>query len=726
MLRAPSGTNWEFEGFKVLTEMRLLLNDGTPVPLTSKAFDTLVLLIANRNRVVTKDELLRSVWSDVAVEEGNLTQQIFLLRKALGDSAQQPRYIITVPGHGYRFTASVTAIADDAAISKLATGVPEAPSTAWSRASKFIGGGLVVFGIVALLAMVLGSGWMADESGLRLDLTKARITRVTESGKAPNGALSPDGRYVAYIEHEGDEYSLWVQQRATGGKAQVVPRQLQVLAHLTFSPDGEYIYFARGAARRGGFVLSRVPAIGGLVTPILDNVDTPVSFSPDGRQFVFMRGAGRDTHIVVAAAGGGSQWILATRTVPLTFLFVAPDWSPDGTLVAASATDQSKGWRSSIVLLPLEGGSSRELYASDSRIGRVRWLPDGSGLLTVISETLARQFAPWAGLFIRLSGGSIWRIAYPSGRAEQLTSDLTDHDLCCLDIGENGSAVASVINLLVSDLWIAPADHLDAPRQITSGNPLVSRHGWLTDNDTIVYRDLSGRLNAVHKDGRAFSLSVPDGHKVAGGVSACGDGRYVTFQAVPGNNIWRVTPNAGGAVKLTSGVGANPVCSPDGKWVLYSSMNAGRPSLWRVSIDGGEPTPLVQTESFDGLPSPSGRLIYYSTFEWEERPARVRVLRWIVISSTDLKRLFGFDAPSIATFGTLPAWAPDESGLDYIVTRSGVSNIWRQPLTGGPPVQITHFSTGRIFSFAWSPDGRWLSLASGVNRSDVVLMSRQP
>ena len=114
-----------------------------------------------------------------------------------------------------------------------------------------------------------------------------------------------------------------------------------------------------------------------------------------------------------------------------------------------------------------------------------------------------------------------------------------------------------------------------------------------------------------------------------------------------------------------------------------------------------------------------------AAFEWEERPVRVRVMRWIVIASTDQKRLSGFDAP-VATFGTLPAWAPDESGLDYIVTRNGVSNIWRQPLTGGAPVQITHFSTGRIFSFAWSPDGRWLSLASGVSRSDVVLMSRQP
>ena len=74
-------------------------------------------------------------------------------------------------------------------------------------------------------------------------------------------------------------------------------------------------------------------------------------------------------------------------------------------------------------------------------------------------------------------------------------------------------------------------------------------------------------------------------------------------------------------------------------------MNAERPSLWRVPIEGGDPTPLVRTESFDALPSPSGRLIYYSAFEWEERPVRVRVMRWIVISSTDQKRLSGFDAP---------------------------------------------------------------------------------
>ena len=108
---------------------------------------------------------------------------------------------------------------------------------------------------------------------------------------------------------------------------------------------------------------------------------------------------------------------------------------------------------------------------------------------------------------------------------------------------------------------------------------------------------------------------------------------------------------------------------------------------------------------------------------WLMLRANLRLLRWIVTSSSDRKRLFGLDAPA-DTFAVRPEWAPDESGLDYVVTRNAVSNIWRQPLTGGKPVQITRFSAGKIFTFAWSRDGQWLSLGSGINRSDVVVISR--
>jgi Tol biopolymer transport system component len=145
-----------------------------------------------------------------------------------------------------------------------------------------------------------------------------------------------------------------------------------------------------------------------------------------------------------------------------------------------------------------------------------------------------------------------------------------------------------------------------------------------------------------------------------------------------------------------------------------------------VSIDGGEPTPLDLTSSYDVLPSPTGRMILYQTDKVEKDADRNRPDRWEVMSSSDRNRLFAFDVKGDGDIGMMTKWAPDESGLDYVVTRNGVSNIWRQKLTGGPPIQITQFSVGRIFSFAWSPDGQWLSLGLGAYRSDVVLMSSQP
>ncbi|MCM3874029.1 MAG: hypothetical protein ND895_25355, partial [Pyrinomonadaceae bacterium] len=69
-------------------------------------------------------------------------------------------------------------------------------------------------------------------------------------------------------------------------------------------------------------------------------------------------------------------------------------------------------------------------------------------------------------------------------------------------------------------------------------------------------------------------------------------------------------------------------------------------------------------------------------------------------------------------------WTSDGRGLTYINTQGGVSNIWRQPLNGGEPVQLTNFTTGRIFNFDWSRDGKWLALARGSVTSDVVLISQ--
>src|SRR5438105_695154 len=103
---------FEFGPFEADAVRRLLSRDGQPVPLTSKAFDTLLVLLRNRDRVMGKDELLKAIWPDSFVEEANLAQNVSALRKALGDQPGENRYIATVPGRGYRFVSPVRAPAE--------------------------------------------------------------------------------------------------------------------------------------------------------------------------------------------------------------------------------------------------------------------------------------------------------------------------------------------------------------------------------------------------------------------------------------------------------------------------------------------------------------------------------------------------------------------------------------------------------------------------------------
>src|SRR6266496_6728913 len=101
---------YEFGPYRLDIGESVLMLDGRPVSLRPKAFDTLRTLVQGNGHVVGKDELMRQVWPDACVEESNLSQNIFILRKVLGESAASPRYIETVPRRGYRFVAPVKKI----------------------------------------------------------------------------------------------------------------------------------------------------------------------------------------------------------------------------------------------------------------------------------------------------------------------------------------------------------------------------------------------------------------------------------------------------------------------------------------------------------------------------------------------------------------------------------------------------------------------------------------
>ena len=104
---------YEFDRFRIDTKRRLLMRDGGPIAIKAKALDTLVLLVQHAGRLLEKEELMNRLWPDTAVEEANLTQNIFEVRKALGEVPGEQRFIATVARRGYRFVAEVRAIGDE-------------------------------------------------------------------------------------------------------------------------------------------------------------------------------------------------------------------------------------------------------------------------------------------------------------------------------------------------------------------------------------------------------------------------------------------------------------------------------------------------------------------------------------------------------------------------------------------------------------------------------------
>ncbi len=534
-----------------------------------------------------------------------------------------------------------------------------------------------------------------------------KIEKLTQSGKAADVAISPNGQYVVYVLRDGEKQSLMIRQVATGSDVAILPADIVAFYGVSFSPDGNYIYFVRSSKETFSFsYLYQMPVLGGSPRQLIRDIDTPVSFSPDGKQFAFVRGnpEKRRVEVVIAEADGSGERLLASLENAIVSLssLIGPAWSPDGKTIAASWHTIENGSHWELLAIPAAGGKPKSFYSNEWPIGRAQWLPDGSGLLVGHTDPAQNR------------RGQLWLIPFPSGEPRRFTNDLTNYYISSLDMTRDGKALVSSETTQLEDIWLVPADNISGMRQITSG-------------------ELAGRFLSIFPDGRIISLTEAGGIESilpASGArtllisnknlnfyaSTCGDGRSIVFQALSEGrvNIWRMDADGSNPTRLTQGeTDYTPDCSPDGKWLVYSQEH----SINRLPIEGGTPTQLAN-QNFGGSPliSPDGKLISYHA---EREPGTAAVILQ-VIPSTGGAVLFKL--PYVA--GTVQSrWSPNSKSIDYLLTRGGVTNLWRQPLTGGEPKQITNFTSGLIFSFCWSRDGKELALARGSLSSDIVLIS---
>ncbi|PYS70142.1 MAG: hypothetical protein DMF73_13505, partial [Acidobacteria bacterium] len=130
----------------------------------------------------------------------------------------------------------------------------------------------------------LGFGIYKYASQPNASSTSMKLTRLTSNGKAGFSAISPDGRYVAHAVNGSEGTSLWMRQVATSSSVQIVPPSEKWFLGVTFSPDGNYIYYVAGEKSSETATLYQMPVLGGAPKKLVEDLSTPVTFSPDGRQ----------------------------------------------------------------------------------------------------------------------------------------------------------------------------------------------------------------------------------------------------------------------------------------------------------------------------------------------------------------------------------------------------------------------------------------------------------
>ena len=186
--------------------------------------------------------------------------------------------------------------------------------------------------------------------------------------------------------------------------------------------------------------------------------------------------------------------------------------------------------------------------------------------------------------------------------------------------------------------------------------------------------------------------------------AASADGRYVVFSSNREQdgayNLWRMDMDGRNPVQLTHGSGeGQPVCSPDGRWVVYSqggpNTSPWEKTLWKVSIDGSEPVQLSDKPSSGSSISPDGTSIagWYSRVTATENskpPLKIALFSFAGGDPIDV-----LDATYIPPPNQV-RWTADGQAISYLVTRAGITNIWNQPATGGPPNQITQFTSEKM------------------------------
>jgi len=538
-----------------------------------------------------------------------------------------------------------------------------------------------------------------------------KIQRLTGNGKVAQAAISPDGKFLAHVQIEAGQESLWVKQITTNSSVQVVaPSLMDKFEDLTFPPNGDFIYFTGKNAENTTSTIFRVPTLGGALQKGPVNA-YGLSISPDGKEYVCTSGDANTSELYVLIAGvdGSGQRRLATRSGK-QFFTSAPLWSPDGRTIFCPIGEESQTEHAqTIAAIAVSDGSLKELspYKWDA-IERMSVTPDTARLLFSADATGGGE-----GIF------AIWELDIQTGESRRLTQDLIDYT--DLSMTADGKTLVAVQSDSTSSLWVSPNADIARVVQITTGKDSVLRgFGWTPDKKIVYVSRVSGNteLWTMDPDGSNKKQLTNDG-RIKYTPVVTPDGKYIVFAASQGASIWRVNIDGSNPIALVAKgfAAANPDITADSQTVIFSSWTDGKLNLWRISIEGGEPQRITQFASTEPNISPDGRMIACFSFDANS------VNRLTIISVDGGEPLKAFDIPPTVFVDGSPKWTPDGRGITFIDVRGSSRDLWVQPFAGGAAKQLTDFKENGIYRREWTRDGKQVAIVRGESSSDVVMIT---
>lgn len=724
-----------FDKFEIDLERRRLLRDGEVVALKSKPFDLLVALAENRGELLTKDRLFEMVWDDQIVEENNLTVHIAALRKALGEKRGEHRFIVTVPGKGYRFigetrqpeetelvveTHKFQRITIEEKIDDSAEPIDGDPQWAAARiaSAENMRDALPapvenrsrwLWLAAPIVLICIGAAWIGfgNAASGRQPYRQTSIGTFTIAGGIPHRvSISRDGKTIAYVRREKGKDSIWIGDLGSNSSTRITEDSNRLHNALEFSPDGRTLYFTARDESYRDWTLMSIPIFGGAPRVHASGTST-FSVSPDGASLAYLKVIGERSILAVVNVENGVERIVLEPASPVKFASTSVSWSPDGRSVTVGLSDEA-GNGCHFVRIDPDSGESHK-FGDNLCSGSLEftWLKDGSGIV-MAAKTEEDEIS------------QIWHVEYPSGSRRRIIDDRSAFSPVALSTSDSGR-IAGLQRRNFANVVSRPLNgDGNAVRILLGAAQGEGAHGlWIAPDGKVLFTvRVKGALSIweMGADGsnmRPIIANESGRDDVRPAVSP--DNRYIVFESARtgATEIWRADRDGSNHVQLTDG-GRNiaPSFDADGRNIYYTVRREGVDSIWRIPIDGGKAVQVAGANCAWPDVSPAGDLLACAV---DIRSASARKLMIFNITG---ELLHSFDVPITAALYNRLRWTQDGKSILY---KDLVDGLWRQDLNGGEPIKLAGFGDERVFHFTFTSSGD-LMYSGGTQMREIILI----